>query len=578
MRKALVALVGVLVAALAPACGVVDSKASDLTSSTPDDVSVTPPEGDAGSEPTRDSSIAGDVGVNSRDDGASVSPDGPVTAPPDATAPAPDGPSPGVDVDHPTRDAGRPPSEPFAGRTLVVPAGEQIQRYVDQASDGDRVLVKAGVYRQNVRVTKRIWLASEVPGGAKLYGTASPPLKKDTGTGSGVGIELRGDASGRADGAVIDGFEVSYYAQGIRLMSVARAVIQNNSLTSNYGNGLVLRDCNDIEVHHNRFADPYLPNDVLGSVTAGPPGSAQSDYGLAIYGSIDTFVHHNSFFGVFNQALSFKVQNLNGRVEDNTFEGCAMSALIIGQNASDVETFSRFRRTGPSTGVFKVLRNRFGAAMAARGSATVEYFARSPIRIWSLGPGSDVEISGNVVVAALRGFSIECGATASGAAGCARGRIRITNNLINGRVIDTRGTTRAIGQEGIWVYSGVQATVQIDHNTVLHFAPAISSEGGPVDVTNNIFVANGESLAGTSFGTVVANTFFQSGSPSGTASSTVAPLFVETPNYRVAQASQALAPDLSFGCAFRLRPGSADAVSGVQGTYRGAYPPGATCP
>lgn len=98
------------------------------------------------------------------------------------------------------------------GASISVGPGESIQSAIDDANDGDVILVQSGVYRENLNVDKQLTLEGEEAGGEK-------PV-----------IDAGGDRNGitlTADNVTIQGFCVTDARIGIDVVSSNNAIIGN---------------------------------------------------------------------------------------------------------------------------------------------------------------------------------------------------------------------------------------------------------------------------------------------------------------------------------------------------------------
>lgn len=98
------------------------------------------------------------------------------------------------------------------GASISVGPGESIQSAIDDANDGDVILVQSGVYRENLNVDKQLTLEGEEAGGEK-------PV-----------IDAGGDRNGftlNADNVTIQGFCVTEARIGIDVVSSNNAIIGN---------------------------------------------------------------------------------------------------------------------------------------------------------------------------------------------------------------------------------------------------------------------------------------------------------------------------------------------------------------
>jgi len=216
-------------------------------------------------------------------------------------------------------------------------------------------------------------------------------------------------------------------------------------------------------VRCNELLDPYLAQDAPATVTS-PPGvtDAQSDYGVVVYGSLQPRVEHNYFFGVFNEAVSFKEGDWDAYAGYNTFEGSALTALFFGQNLPHNGPYSFTKlpvdnERGSLVAEYNVFREVYGT----RNGASVVYYLRSPIRVWHVDGATTIR--GNVIEQAQQGVLLEC--RSGSQAGCDTGTTLLTGNTIAGQVRDLSGTVRQVNTTaGVLVFTGLKAATTIDGN------------------------------------------------------------------------------------------------------------------
>ena len=189
-----------------------------------------------------------------------------------------------------------------------------IQRGLRRARAGDTVVVRPGSYAP----------ASFVRGGKPgapitLRGVGTVWLR---GNGSGEGIRVA-DVSY----AVVEGFHVANFGAGIGVDDASHVIVRRNTLRANQSTGVQSTGVSYVQVSRNRLIDPGTKH----------PTAAIQDYGVNFYFSDHVTANHNYFFGRHNQALSFKRRVHHGVAIGNTFEGCLLTCLYIGQNDDDSE-------------------------------------------------------------------------------------------------------------------------------------------------------------------------------------------------------------------------------------------------
>jgi hypothetical protein len=376
------------------------------------------------------------------------------------------------------------------GRTLAATPAT-LSSVVARASAGDTIELADGVYNgASVTLTKAVRLRAAHQFGAVFVGGPTPRYANDTGLGGHAGTAV----SVRASGATVEGLELRYYNVGIDLDSVANVTVQGNRVVSMYDAGIQVWDTRSAEIRCNEVLDPYLAQDVPATVTSGPGISeAQSDYGVAVYGSLQPRIEHNYFHGVFNQTLSFKEGNRDAYAGYNTFEGSALTALFFGQNIPHNGPYSF---TGlpvdEDRGTIVAEYNVFREVYGIRDGAKVVYYMRSPIRVWHV--DGNTTVRGNVIEQAQQGVLLEC--RSGSQAGCNAGTTRLTGNTIGGRVRDLGGTIRQVNvTAGALVYTGLQAQATLDGNVFAQLGNIVGSYSDGVSGTPSITYTGNRELS-----------------------------------------------------------------------------------
>ena len=377
-----------------------------------------------------------------------------------------------------------------SGRTLQA-TPSTLSAVVSQARAGDTVELADGVYdRASVTITKALRLRAAHQFGAVFVGGPTPRYANDTGLGSHAGTAI----SVRASGAVVEGLELRYYDVGIDLDGVADAAIQGNRIVSMYEAGVQVWDTRSAQIRCNEILDPYLAQDAPATVTSGPGVSdAQSDYGVAVYGSLQPRVEHNYFHGVFNQTLSFKEGNRDAYAGYNTFEGSALTALFFGQNIPHNGPYSfAGLPIDDDRGNIVAEYNVFREVYDVRAGAKVVYYMRSPIRVWHV--DGNTTIRGNVIEQAEQGVMLEC--RSGSQAGCDAGTTRLTANTIAGRVRDLGGTVRQVNTTaGTMVFTGLQAQATLDGNVFALLGTAVGTYSDGVSGAPSVTSAGNREVA-----------------------------------------------------------------------------------
>jgi hypothetical protein len=389
-----------------------------------------------------------------------------------------------------TRSCSVPQTWAGSGRTLAATPAT-LSSVVAHAAAGDTIELADGVYSgASVTLTKPVRLRAAHQFGAVFVGGPTPRYANDTGLGGHAGTAV----SVRASGAAVEGLELRYYSVGIDLDSVANVTVQGNRVVSMYDAGVQVWDTKSAEIRCNEILDPYLAQDTPATVTSGPGISeAQSDYGVAVYGSLAPRIEHNYFHGVFNQTLSFKEGNRDAYAGYNTFEGSALTALFFGQNIPHNGPYSF---TGlpvdEDRGTIVAEYNVFREVYGIRAGAKVVYYMRSPIRVWHV--DGNTTVRGNVIEQAQQGVLLEC--RSGSQAGCNAGTTRLTGNTIGGRVRDLGGTIRQVNvTAGALVYTGLQAQTTLDGNVFAQLGNIVGSYSDGVSGTPSLAYTGNRELS-----------------------------------------------------------------------------------
>src|SRR4051794_14818759 len=147
-----------------------------------------------------------------------------------------------------------------SARTLVVTPGHSIQKKIDKAHPGDRVLVQAGTYRESLDIDKRLHLAGQgavLTEGAPGHGLCNSMPGPDL-VGICVHGKLKFSGGGapkivhRVRGIEISGFRVrGFSAEGIFAFGTRGLRVDNNRLGHNGGYGLFSLNGGRIHLVHN---------------------------------------------------------------------------------------------------------------------------------------------------------------------------------------------------------------------------------------------------------------------------------------------------------------------------------------
>ncbi|MFT7601117.1 MAG: hypothetical protein ACI8TP_004068 [Acidimicrobiales bacterium] len=367
-----------------------------------------------------------------------------------------------------------------------------INEAIAWAKPGDEILLRPGVHLISGEVVfdKQIILRSEVPGEAIITTSLEPPTSQRNDTLPVGFLAIRDEA---ADGSEVHDIRFqnighSFTAQAIYVERARNVLIKGNSFQHTGARAIIVFDTEDVRVTENQFLNPYLPDDEPNRISARLEGRTTSesymDYGVMVYGSTRPMIDHNYFFGVFHQALSFKEGSTDASAIANTFEGFAFTALFVGQNKPGGNSFQRFGApdSAVESGTITVSQNVFRTVTDEYG----DYLPGIALRLSYF--SANVTLDSNVVESAFIPLQVDC--NAGGAPDCASGSLTISNNVLNGQVVDREGDSYFYDQSGcvnLRDVSGADLTVSLSSNTIVGCGLAYELAGLSFDLTNNIF-------------------------------------------------------------------------------------------
>ncbi|MDD2639122.1 MAG: NosD domain-containing protein [Methanothrix sp.] len=254
------------------------------------------------------------------------------------------------------------------GATYVVSPDYEdkfIQATINRAGYGDRIIVKSGLYTENLNVTKKVALIGLDTGGGK-------PVVNAGGLGSAVVIS--------ADGVLFEGFEVTNSGKlwkdaGIKVKS-KNCIIRNNNITKNEY-GIVL----DGSARNNILKNSVCLNDV----------------GISLYSSdgctiLDNVACKNTFGGILLSRAN------NNTIRRNNASLNRWAGIILGE-CSNNSVSNNIARYNDNEGIW-LLRS---AANTIRGN-NVRYNYIFGIRLFYSNRNA---VTSNIVRNNLDGVSIE---------------------------------------------------------------------------------------------------------------------------------------------------------------------------
>ncbi len=213
-----------------------------------------------------------------------------------------------------------------AATTLTVNASggadyTRIQDAINNASDGDTILVYSGTYYENVNVTKQLFLKGIDNGGGK-------PVV-DSGRNDAITLS--------AGNSVLEGFDARSYIfnQGITVYS-NNNVIKNNNVSNNQHGILLISSKNNILIGNNASNNFYFGiyliesnNNTLSGNNAnsntGKPGNLPRGIDLYYFSNNNTLIGNDASYNYAGILLYYSSNNL---VYNNIFFNNAYNVII----------------------------------------------------------------------------------------------------------------------------------------------------------------------------------------------------------------------------------------------------------
>ncbi|WP_417417011.1 VCBS domain-containing protein [Hoeflea sp.] len=225
-----------------------------------------------------------------------------------------------------------------SGSTFIVADGMSIQEAIENASDGDTILVKAGTYNENLVIDKAVTLMSaDGPGAAVIEGTLLDDLHVPAGTGLDEFLEANhptGYSAGNgiainASNVTLDGFTVTGYSVGVALGSSTGVSIINNVFTDNVG-GIrkgTGSDVTNVTINGNTFTNGL--------------------YGMNIYaasnesGAFDGVTMNNNSFSDLSEKGMYFEQLSHAVLTGNSFDGVGNFGRVSDPSANNHGEFGQ---------------------------------------------------------------------------------------------------------------------------------------------------------------------------------------------------------------------------------------------
>ncbi|MEM5491500.1 right-handed parallel beta-helix repeat-containing protein [Hoeflea sp. AS16] len=225
-----------------------------------------------------------------------------------------------------------------SGSTFIVADGMSIQEAIENASDGDTILVKAGTYNENLVIDKAVTLMSaDGPGAAVIEGTLLDDLHVPAGTGLDEFLEANhptGYSAGNgiainASNVTLDGFTVTGYSVGVALGSSTGVSIINNVFTDNVG-GIrkgTGSDVTNVTINGNTFTNGL--------------------YGMNIYaasnesGAFERVTMNNNSFSDLSEKGMYFEQLSHAVLTGNSFDGVGNFGRVSDPSANNHGEFGQ---------------------------------------------------------------------------------------------------------------------------------------------------------------------------------------------------------------------------------------------
>jgi len=203
-------------------------------------------------------------------------------------------------------------------KTIYVPDDyEKIQWAVDNASAGDMIIVRDGIYNESITVSKHLTIKSENgPENCIVNGTGSDVFIIDVFTLI-------------ADGIKIEGFTITGGYDGIYIFSNNNTIINNNIRSNNWW-GIFL-DCSDNNsisnnnISSNNEGGIYLYGSDNNNISNNNI-SSNKWYGIYLYYSYENTIRKNEFI---NDGIFVYYYSYGNIVEDNKVNGKPLVYLEV---------------------------------------------------------------------------------------------------------------------------------------------------------------------------------------------------------------------------------------------------------
>jgi len=211
------------------------------------------------------------------------------------------------------------------GSSFIVNPPDRIQAAIDQASNGDIIIINKGIYYENLVVNKSLI----------LKGNGSPVID---GSGNGSVIVILANET-TLDGLVAE--NSSFESDGIKLISIYNNSIKNNTIHK-CGSGLNLLDSSSNIIMGNNISD----NRVAINISNGSRNLAQgneiynNEIGIKLWISNNNSLSKNNINFIDQQGIIIRKSNGN-HLADNIVSFCSKDGVSIMESNDNIMNDSK---------------------------------------------------------------------------------------------------------------------------------------------------------------------------------------------------------------------------------------------
>ena len=238
-----------------------------------------------------------------------------------------------------------------AAKTIYVPDDyEKIQWAVDNASDGDTIIVRDGIYDESITVSKHLTIRSENgPENCIVNSTVNVfTVKVD-----GIRAEVTGSNvfTLKADGIRIEGFTITGGRCGIYILSNNNKIINNNIISNNY-DGILLWHSIGNSISNNNISNNYdgidlgysdnnsISNNII---------SSNNHEGIGLWDSNNNMISNNIISSNNDNGIYFKDSN-NNSISENNISSNNYWGVVLWNSSKNTIEINKFINDGLSVG------------------------------------------------------------------------------------------------------------------------------------------------------------------------------------------------------------------------------------